>query len=119
MIMTTAGRAGPAQKKNRRDPNGDFGLVGSRESIWNFPFGRFHVFSTGGDSELDFRKKNGKQRGPGQTGIEGDGRRRQRLTETIVIEEKEAKHGPVRDLHEAAQGLRQELVEAGEEVHQA
>lgn len=27
------------------------------ESIWNFPFGRFHVFSTGGDSELDFRKK--------------------------------------------------------------
>ena len=69
---------------------------------------------------LIFSKKNGKQRGPGQTGIEGDGRRRQRLTETTeVIEEKEAKHGPVRDLHEAAQGLRQELVEAGEEVHQA
>ena len=43
--------------KKKTEENGDFGLVGSRESIWNFPFGRFHVFSTGGDSELDFRQK--------------------------------------------------------------
>lgn len=34
-------------------------LVGSRFGFGNFPFNfiRFHVFSTGGDSELDFQQK--------------------------------------------------------------